>query len=195
MKNKQDNILVSEIPSDEVVFRPPVKPPHFDDLDEEIEYHNHLTEDGYRKVTLSFDGKEPMEKWILRTNQPLKDNYVVFKCEGEKEIFGLIEDEDIPIMDFYFREDEEIEYTSEEFDRSLKERNDPNFLWNLHTFRKHCRETGKEDTNRYYWKWIESVVDESEYQPVTVYVKDGGYVPTINDDSESIPSDEQDIPF
>ena len=155
MKNKQDNILVSELPSDEVVFRPPVKPPYFDDLDEEIEYQEHLKEDGYRRVTLSFADKEPVEKWILRTTQPLKDNCVVFKCEGEKEIFGLIEDEDIPTIDFYYREDEEIEYTSEEMFRDGKEKEDPNFLWNLHTFRKHCRETRMDDSCRNYWKWMD----------------------------------------
>ena len=124
--------------------------------EDEIEYQDHLTEDGYRKVTLSFDGKEPMEKWILRTTQPLKDNCVVFKCEGEEEIFGLIEDEEIPAMDFYdYANDEEVEYTSEEMDRILTTKSDPNFRLNLHTFRKHCRKTGMDDSQRYYWKWIE----------------------------------------
>jgi hypothetical protein len=121
----------------------------------------------------------------------------VFKCKGEKEIFGLIEDEEIPTMDFYFREDEEEEYTAEEYTRIHKEKEDPNFLWNLHEFRKHCRETGKEDTNRYYWKWIESVVDESEYQPVTVYVKDSGYTPSYDPDNIQVgdPDDQEKLPF
>ena len=124
--------------------------------DDEYEYQKHLTQDGYRKVTLTFCDKAPMEKWILRTTQPLKDNCVVFKCEGEEEIFGLIEDEDVPTMDFYdFANDEEVAYTSEELNRILKEKKDPNFLWNLHTFRKHCRKTGMDDSQRYYWKWIE----------------------------------------
>ena len=86
------------------------------------EWEVKLEADGYRKVTLSVKGKEPMEKWILRTTQPLKDNCVVFKCEGDEEIFGLIEDEDLPTFEFYlFENDEEVEYTSEELERWVQD--------------------------------------------------------------------------
>ena len=121
-----------------------------------MEYEEYLKEDGYRKVTLSVNGKEPMEKWILRTTQPLKDNCVVFKCEGDEEIFGLIEDGDLPTPDFYdFVDDEEMEYTSEEFNRILKEKEDPNFRWNLHNFRKYCRKAGIDSSQHNYWKFID----------------------------------------
>ena len=58
---------------------------------EQYEWEAKLMADGYRKVTLSVYGKEPITKWILRTQNtddlpldagiPLKDNYILFNCD------------------------------------------------------------------------------------------------------------------
>ena len=119
-----------------------------------LEYKDHLKEDGYRRVTLAFNGKQPMVKWVLKIPQGIEGNYVLMSYNGETEAFALIEDEDIPTMDFYFREDENEEYTEEEYARMRKEKDDPNFLWNLHRFRKHCREQEMNDSCRYYTEWL-----------------------------------------
>ena len=87
MKNKQDDLLVSEIPS-----------LNYDIIKNGVDdgYENKLIADGFRKVSLSVNGEEPMTKWILRSDVPLKDNYVLCCFDGDSEVFELIEDEDLP---------------------------------------------------------------------------------------------------
>ena len=125
---------------------------------EQYEWEAKLMADGYRKVTLSVKGKEPMEKWILRSELPLKDNYVVFCFDGASELFELIEDEDLPTFEFYlFENDEGVEYTSEELEQIQKDKDNPNFFIELHRFRTYCRESGTEDSYRNYWKFKENM--------------------------------------
>jgi len=173
VKDKQNKEgWVSEIPTDD--------------------YKNNLEEDGYRKVSIAYNDKEPIEKWILNTNAPLKDNYFMFKCDGDTEMFALIEEEDLPTPEFYFREDEDEEYTDEEYATMSKEKEDPYFHWYLHMFRIHCREKGMDDSCRYYTEWIKDHKNDSEYVPTTIYVKDGGYAPTptVDENGEYIEVDE-----
>ena len=124
---------------------------------EQYEWEAKLKEDGYRKVTLSIYGKEPMERWVMRSSVPLKDNYLLFCFDGKSEVFELIEDEDLPTYEFYlFKNDEEVEYTSVELEQIQNAQNDPKHEMNLHRFRTYCRESGMEDYCRNYLKYIEN---------------------------------------
>ena len=56
--------------------------------------------------------------------------------------------------DFY---NEEVEYTSEEFEKLLKEQADQQaWLNNLQVFRRYCRSTGTEETYHNYLEWKEN---------------------------------------
>ena len=67
----------------------------------EMEYESKLIADGFRQVTLSVNGEDPVTKWILKSDIPLKDNYILFCFDGDSEVFELIEDKDLPTYELF----------------------------------------------------------------------------------------------
>ena len=115
MKNKKEKILVSEITSLNYDVIKDGVDPRMEELwertriqDEKVaqdmkdmEYESSLINDGFRKITLSVNDGEPMTRWILRSDVPLKDNYFLFCFDGESEVFEIMEDKDLPTYELF----------------------------------------------------------------------------------------------
>ena len=92
MKNKQANTLVPEISS----LNYDIIKDRFDE-----EYENKLYADGFRKIEISVNGEKCTTLWGLRSDDPLKDDYLELSSNGDVERFEIVYAEYLPMYSFH----------------------------------------------------------------------------------------------
>jgi len=70
-------------------------------------YEDKLYADGFRKIEISVNGEKCTTIWGLRSDDPLKDEYLELRSNGEDERFEIVGSEYLPIYEPMHKENED----------------------------------------------------------------------------------------